>query len=61
MGERWTPCVVVLAGLALGGLTSLLQGSLPDQAASLANSAGPWCAAAFALARLARHPWVAAA
>lgn len=51
---------MVVVGALLGGLTSLLQTWLPHEAASLANSAGPWCAAAFALARLGRRPWVAA-
>jgi hypothetical protein len=53
--------VVVAAGLVLGGSTSFLQTWLPHQVASLANSAGPWCAIAFGLARLGRRPGVAAA
>ena len=53
--------MVVAVALALGGLTSFLQTWLPFEAASLANSAGPWCAVAFVLSRLGRRPVVAAA
>jgi hypothetical protein len=52
---------VVAVGLVLGGLTSWLQTWLPHEVAPLANSAGPWCAVAFVLARLDRRPGVAAA
>ena len=54
MREWRAATVVVVTGLVVGGLTSLLQSALPFQAASLANSAGPWCAVAFLLARLGR-------
>jgi FtsH-binding integral membrane protein len=40
-------------GLLVGVLTSFGQTVLPDQLRSLANGAGPWSAAAFALAVLA--------
>ncbi len=39
-----------IGGLAVGILTSLGQGALPSEVASLANSAGAWCVAAFVLA-----------
>jgi len=39
-----------LVALAVGGATSYLQSVLPYGVAPLANSAGPWCLVAFALA-----------
>ena len=48
-----TPACLLLSaigGLVVGILTSLGQGALPSEVASLANSAGAWCVAAFALA-----------
>ena len=39
-----------IGGLVVGILTSLGQGALPAEVASLANSAGAWCVAAFLLA-----------
>lgn len=60
MREAKAAAIAVATGLVVGGLTSLLQSALPFEAASLANSAGPWCAVAFALARLSRRPWLAA-
>jgi hypothetical protein len=41
----------------LGALTSYAQSWLPDPLRSLANSAGPWCAVAFALAVPMWRPW----
>ncbi len=35
---------VGVVALALGALTAYAQGWLPEQAASLANSSGPWAA-----------------
>ncbi len=43
-----------VVGLLLGGATSGLQTVLPDGLAPLANSAGPWCFAAWLLALSAR-------
>ncbi len=45
-----------LGGLAVGVFTSLGQGALPAQVASLANSAGAWSAAAFLLCLSNRNP-----
>jgi hypothetical protein len=42
--------VAGLVALAVGGVTSYLQTVLPHDVAPLANSAGPWCLVAFALA-----------
>lgn len=44
---------VAVGGLVVGALTAIGQGVLPDVLAPMANSAGSWCAAAFALAALA--------
>ncbi|WP_181073417.1 DUF6518 family protein [Rathayibacter sp. AY1A3] len=44
--------VALLGGLVLGGLTSLLQGSLPPSVSSFANSSGGWSMLVFALVRL---------
>jgi hypothetical protein len=51
-----TLLVAVIAGLAIGIATSVAQGSLPEELASLANSSGSWCLCAFALALLERDP-----
>jgi FtsH-binding integral membrane protein len=40
----------LVVGLLLGALTALGQQYLPDAVRSLANSSGPWCLVAFALA-----------
>lgn len=56
-----TVVVAVVVALALGALTSSAQGWLPEQVASLANSAAPWCAVAFLLALPARSARSAAA
>ncbi|RRO20545.1 hypothetical protein EIL87_01260 [Saccharopolyspora rhizosphaerae] len=42
--------LAVAAGLAAGAATSVAQGVLPEQVASLANSSGSWCLLAFLLA-----------
>lgn len=61
MADLRPTATVVAVGLVAGGLTSVLQTWLPDEAASFANSAGPWCALAFVLARWGRGPGAAAA
>ena len=48
--------VAVGAGLAIGIVTSVGQGSLPDGLTPLSNSSGSWCLFAFALALLDREP-----
>lgn len=48
------------SGLALGALTSFGQSWLPDEAHSIANSAGSWALVAFILGLLASTAWVAA-
>lgn len=48
--------VAVAAGLAIGVVTSVGQGSLSEGLAPLANSSGSWCLCAFALALLERDP-----
>lgn len=53
--------VVGVSSLAAGALTSLGQTWLPDEARSIANSAGSWALVAFLLALLATTAWVAAA
>ena len=45
-----------IGGVVVGILTSLGQGALPAEVASLANSAGAWCVAAFVLALPNRRP-----
>ncbi len=52
--------VAVGAGLAIGLVTSVGQGSLPEWLAPLSNSSGSWCLCAFALALLERDPRQAA-
>lgn len=47
---------VAAGGVIVGVLTSIGQGVLPDVLAPMANSAGSWCLAAFALAALAVGP-----
>ncbi len=47
--------LAVIVGVAVGALTAYAQGWLSDSTASLANSAGPWCAAAFLVARFNRR------
>ncbi|KQQ03590.1 hypothetical protein ASF42_08830 [Rathayibacter sp. Leaf294] len=44
--------VALIGGLILGGLTSLLQGSLPASLSSFANSSGGWSMLVFALVRM---------
>jgi hypothetical protein len=51
----------LLGGLILGGLTSVLQGSLPGPVNSFANSSGGWSMLVFALVRLGGARPVAAA
>ena len=56
---------VAAGGLIVGALTSIGQGILPDVLAPMANSAGSWCLAAFALAAFAigstmRPAWLGA-
>ncbi|ROQ64442.1 hypothetical protein EDF36_1407 [Rathayibacter sp. PhB152] len=53
--------VALVGGLLLGGLTSLLQGSLPGPVNSFANSSGGWSMLVFALVRLGGVRPVAAA
>ena len=53
-GRRLT--VAGLGGLLVGILTSIGQGALPDLLSPVANSAGAWCLAAFALALTDREP-----
>lgn len=53
--------VVVLAGLAVGAATSLLQAHLNPPWLALVNSASPWLVPAFAAGVLARRYPVAAA
>ena len=54
LASPWTAraCLLLsgIGGLVVGILTSLGQGLLPNEVASLANSAGAWCLAAFLLA-----------
>jgi hypothetical protein len=50
----------VAAAFVAGIATSWLQTVLPLGVASLANSAGTWCALAFLLAGVARRTWTAA-
>lgn len=52
--------VVGASGLALGVLTSFGQIWLPDEAHSVANSAGSWALVAFLFGLLAFTAWVAA-
>jgi hypothetical protein len=47
---RRSIAIAVGGGLAIGVLTSIGQTVLPDDLRSLANAAGPWSVAAFALA-----------
>jgi hypothetical protein len=47
--------LVLILGLALGGLTAYGQSVLPYHLAPLANSTGPWVLVAFGLALLARR------
>ncbi len=49
--------IVAGGGLAVGVLTSLAQGLLPDTIGSVANSAGAWSLAAFLLCLSCRTPW----
>lgn len=51
---------VAAIALVLGGLTAYAQQWLPEQLASLANSAGSWVLIAFLLALLANRPVLAA-
>jgi hypothetical protein len=51
----------VAVGLVVGGLTAYAQGWLSDDVGSLANSAGPWALAAFAVALTAGSTTQAAA
>lgn len=51
---------VGVAGLLLGALTSFGQTWLPDEARSIANSAGTWSLLAMALASVASSRWRAA-
>lgn len=51
-----TALAVLAVALLLGVLTSYAQTWLPDELRSVSNSAGPWCAVAFALALLAWRP-----
>ncbi|SMH28237.1 hypothetical protein SAMN06295885_0118 [Rathayibacter oskolensis] len=44
--------LAVVGGLVLGGLTSLLQSSLPFSVTAFANSSGGWSMLVFALVRL---------
>ena len=53
--------VALLGGRVLGGLTSLLQGSLPGPVNSFANSSGGWSMLVFALVRIGGARPVAAA
>lgn len=46
--------LVVGGGLLIGGITSPLQGLLPDALSSFANSAGAWTACTFVLVLLSR-------
>lgn len=55
MFARQTVCVTIV-GFAIGSLTSLGQGMLPFVLSPLANSAGSWSLAAFALALGNRQP-----
>jgi hypothetical protein len=48
--------VVPVGGLLVGALTSVAQAVLPTETASLANSAGSWSLAAFALCLTNRRP-----
>ena len=50
----------LVGGLAVGALTAVAQGLLPDVLAPMANSAGSWCLAAFLLALTTRRAVVAA-
>ena len=56
---------VAVGGVIIGVLTSIGQGVLPDVLAPMANSAGSWCLAVFALAAFAmgstnRPAWLGA-
>lgn len=58
----WSGAVEAVAvGLVVGALTAYAQGWLSDGLGSLANSAGPWSLAAFAVAMLTRRAGTAAA
>jgi hypothetical protein len=53
--------IAIVVGLVVGGVTAYAQGWLSGGTSSLANSAGPWSLAAFAVARYARRPVTACA
>lgn len=52
--------LAIAVGIAVGTLTAYGQGWLGDSTTSLANSAGPWSAAAFLVARYNRRLVIAA-
>jgi hypothetical protein len=52
--------VAVVAGLVAGAVTQLLQGILPAEVGSIANSATPWLAVAFGVGATAPRWWIAA-
>ena len=52
--------VAVVAGLVAGAVTQLLQGILPAEVGSIANSATPWLAVAFGVGAIAPRWWIAA-
>jgi hypothetical protein len=52
--------VAVVVGLVTGAVTQLLQGILPAEVGSLANSITPWLAVAFAVGSRSRRPALAA-
>jgi uncharacterized protein DUF6518 len=57
-GRITTPLLLRAGGIGLfvGIATAYAQGWLPDEVASLANSAGPWMLVAFLAAIVARRP-----
>ena len=50
----------ILVGLATGAVTQLLQGILPQEIGSIANSITPWLAVAFAVGSRGGRWWLAA-
>lgn len=55
-GSWWRVASALLAGFALGGLTFVAQGVLPDAVESLANSASGWTLLTVLLVGWARQP-----
>lgn len=58
LARPWTRAIAtaIVVGLVVGAFTAYAQGWLTDEVSSLANSAGPWSLAGFAVARHVRRP-----